>query len=230
MGQYFSWPLSLKFQRVVAKLLVKHLDGNFLLSNTQHGFRSLLSTETALLTLSNKLYENINNKKMSSLTLCDLSKASDSVKHEILIYNKLGIHNFWFGNYLYKRSQSGRIKNCYSDKSGILQGVLQGSVLGPVLFSIYFNDLPQHVSGCLVIQYADDTQFLHTGSVDYIDDLVRGGEQTLAEDKKYSQINGFMLNSTKAQCTFVGSRGSLHRPRKIPVQGLMTAVLSQLTL
>ncbi len=120
-------------------------------------------------------------RKISLLTLCDLSKAFDSVNHDILMskLNKLRIDNFWFNNYLYKRSQSVRIKNCFSDKSEILYGVPQGSVLRPILFSIYVNDLSQHISGCLIIQYADDTQFLHTGSINSIDDLVRRGEETL---------------------------------------------------
>ncbi len=95
----------------------------------------------------------------------------------------------------------------FLDKSEILYSVPQGSVLGPILVSIYINDLSQHISRCLVIQYADDTQFLHTDSIDNIDDLVRIGEETLAEAKKYFQINGLMLNSAKAQCMFAGSRG-----------------------
>ncbi len=131
-------------ERVIAKQLVKYLDGNHLLSNTQHGFRSLLSTETALLTLSNKLYENKDNRKISLLTLCDLSKAFDSVNHDILIskLNKLGNDNFWFSNYLYKRSQSVRIKNYFSDRSEILYGVPQGSVLA--LFYFRFMSTTSH--------------------------------------------------------------------------------------
>ena len=56
-----------------------------------------------------------------------------------------------------------------SDKLEITYGVPQGSVLGPILFLIYVNDLAHFISDCLVVQYADDTQFIHTGSIDNID-------------------------------------------------------------
>ncbi len=58
--------------------------------------------------------------------------------------------------------------------------------------------------------YADDRQFLRTGSIDNIGDLVHRGEETLAKAKKNFQINGLMLNSAKTQCMFIGSRGSLY--------------------
>jgi hypothetical protein len=46
------------------------------------------STEGANLTLVEKLYENLNDKKISAVLLLDISKAFDSVNHEILL-NKL---------------------------------------------------------------------------------------------------------------------------------------------
>ena len=48
----------------------------------------------------------------------------------------------------------------------LMTKLTQGFVLGPNLFLIYVNDLSQHISDWLVIiQYADDTQFVHTGNV-----------------------------------------------------------------
>ncbi len=76
-----------------------------------------------------------------------------------------------------------------------------------LFYFLYMSTTSQHISGCLVIQYADDTQFLHTGSIGNIDDLVRRGEETLTEAKKYFQINGLMLNSGKTRCMCIGSRG-----------------------
>ncbi len=45
-------------------------------------------------------------------------------------------------------------------------GVPQGSLLGPILFSIYINDLSEEIKDCFLIQYAHDTQYLQTGTID----------------------------------------------------------------
>ncbi len=58
--------------------------GRVRVNNTQHGFRAALSTESALLTLSNKLYKNIENGNISLVTLCDLSKAFECQSSNII--------------------------------------------------------------------------------------------------------------------------------------------------
>ncbi len=131
--------------------------------------------------------------------MCDLSKTFDSVSHDILL-NKLTmlrIDTFWFRSYLHNGTQSVKIGKHVCKQFDVTYGVPQGSVLGPILFSIFVNDLSQHIPDCLVIQYADDTQFIHTGNISNIHDLVHGGEATLFEDKRYFHVNGLMLNTTK---------------------------------
>ena len=92
----------------------------------------------------------MNAKKVSTLTLCDLSKAFDSVSHEVLLDKcaKLNIDNFWFKSYMHKRSQSIRLNNILSEKIDLCFGVPQGSIFGPVLFSIYVNDLAEKTNLC----------------------------------------------------------------------------------
>ena len=109
-------------------------------------------------------------KKVSLVTLCDLSKAFDSVNHKILIEkcSMLKIDSFWLCNYLTNRTQSVRIGNGMSTKKDVTYGVPQGSVLGPILFNIYVNDFSHVINNCTVIQYADDTQFVLTGTKDNI--------------------------------------------------------------
>ncbi len=82
----------------------------------------------------------------------------------------------------------------------------QGSILGPILFNIYINDLADNIHDCLLIQYADDTQFLHTSDSKEAASLIHKTEVTLKCLKKYFLMNGLMLNSKKTQCIFIGGR------------------------
>ena len=70
----------------------------------------------------------------------DLSKAFDSIPHELTIAK---LHAYGFDenalvlihSYLKKRKQSVRINNVYSSFQHIVSGVPQGSVLGPIIFN-----------------------------------------------------------------------------------------------
>lgn len=105
-GNYRPKPLlstpSKVLEKVIAEQLSEHLNCLLILSNAQHGFRSAISTNTALLTLTNNLYNNMDKKKLSLslVSLCDLSKAPDSVNHEISIEKcaALNTDSFWFQN------------------------------------------------------------------------------------------------------------------------------------
>ncbi len=112
-------------------------------------------------------------KKKISLTLCDLSKAFDSVNHQVLLRKCLNIKvdSFWLHIYLQNKTQSVRIKTVTSSKKEVGYGVPQGSILGPILFNIFVYDLSTYVNNGWLIQYADDTQFLHEGSIDELEEL-----------------------------------------------------------
>ncbi len=62
-----------------------------------------------------------------------------------------------------------------------------------------------------VVQYADDIQFIHSGTTDELPDLVTRAESTLSLTKTYFNRNGLMINPNKTQCLFVGTRRFIRR-------------------
>ena len=87
----------------------------------------------------------IESKLYSCGIFLDLSKAFDTVDHNILLaklehYGIRGLPNEWFCSYLTNRQQFISLNNFDSDPLQITCGVPQGSVLGPVLFLVYIND------------------------------------------------------------------------------------------
>ena len=205
--------LSKILEKIIAIQLLDYLESNKMLTNAQHGFRQNLSTETALLTVTNSLYENIEKKKISLLILLDLSKAFDSVSHPILLnkMSMLKIDSFWFENYLKNRFQSVRLGSIFSSPIEIRFGVPQGSILGPLLFIILINDILEHIHNCLLVGYADDTQLLLEGDPDNIDDLISRGKRVFMEAKKYFNTNGLLLNENKTQFILFGTRQNLSK-------------------
>ena len=203
--------LSKVLEKIVANQLYSYMEENNRFSNSQHGFRKKLSTETALNIIMEEVFKNLDSNEISLLTLCDLSKAFDSVSHELLIekLDTLHIDEFWFKNYLSERTQSVKIEGHISDKKGISYGVPQGSILGPLLFNIYVNDLQSKLDSCPLVQYADDSQFLISGKTSEIIDIVDACENKSNVLMDYFANNGLKLNADKTNFLFIGSRQNI---------------------
>ena len=99
----------------------------------------------------------------------DLSKAFDTVDHQILLkkleyYRINGNYLRWFENYLEDRQQFISFEHNSTKKATVTCGVPQGSILGPLLFLLYVNDL-RHASKILnPIMFADDTNLFFSHS------------------------------------------------------------------
>ena len=145
--------ISKLLEKIISNQLIEYLENNNLLSHTQHSFRPHISTETALMKLSENIYKNIDEKKISLLILLDLSKAFDSVSNNILLKKcmDLNIDPGWFKSYLEDRYQSVRLGDTISSCKPIQFGVPQGSILGPIFFIIYINNMVDALQDCLLI-------------------------------------------------------------------------------
>ena len=92
----------------------------------------------------------------------DLSKAFDTLDHNILLH-KLKYYGLrLFERYLNERQQYVDFDGTPSNYNRILTGVQQGSILGTLLFIIYINDIAHSSKHFNFICYADDTTLCST--------------------------------------------------------------------
>ena len=108
------------------------------------------------------IIKNTEAKESTLSVFLDLSKAFDTINHDILLkklefYGIRGIALNWFRSYLSDRQQYVCYDRVKSQPKFINFGIPQGSVLGPLLFIIYTNDLPDCINRATTILFADDT-------------------------------------------------------------------------
>ena len=90
----------------------------------------------------------------------DLSKAFDSLNHELLLA-KLKAYGLdsnsvtFMKSYLTNRLQRCKINNSFSEWGKVLN--TQGSILGLLLFNIFLNDIFLSLQKCDLANYADDS-------------------------------------------------------------------------
>ena len=148
--------------KVLERLFLPHLTASLPLADSQHGFRPLRSTTTALLPLVQTIAVGFNQRKpptRTSIMAIDLSKAFDTVPHPQLISQLASspLHpNLvrWLSCYLKGRTAKCSFRHSLSSSRHVPAGVPQGSVISPSLFNFFVSDYPS--SAPLITSYADD--------------------------------------------------------------------------
>ena len=138
----------------------------------------------------------------------DLSKAFDTVNHDILLgklehYGIRGNSLNLFKSYLTDRKQFTVIENNRSKAGKIDCGVPQGSVLGPLFFLLFINDLPNCCPSGKIRIFADGTNvFFHSEN---IADLISTAKSIMLQLNSWFNSNKLTLNTNKSSFTIFKS-------------------------
>lgn len=195
--------LSKILEKILNIRLVKYLEKNNIIAKNQYGFRRTLSTENAVLELTERVVKQLDSGAKVIGIFLDLAKAFDTVSISLLVdkMERLGIRGIvldMFRCYLTNRTQVVKIGNVSSNKATPTFGVPQGSVLGPTLFLIYINTLClSEITNCSLITYADDTVLIAHGM--NWDQARQTAENALAKVMTWLRRNLLTLNIDKTK-------------------------------
>ena len=193
-------PIKKIFEKLLHSRLYSFIEQHNMLSTNQSGFRSGLSTSLPVY----DIHENFLQNKEKGLTawsvFCDLSKAFDTLDHEILLWKLehfYGIRGFphkLLTSYLQDRQQYTVVGGYRSTTRGVTLGVPQGSSLRPLLFALYVNDLLQE-SNLTPTLFVDDT--LLTISCANSVNLQYGVNSELQKVDEWMRCNKLSINYSK---------------------------------
>lgn len=211
------------------------LDQNEKTAKLQNGNRKLHSTETALLYFTDEILKNMDDKKVSVIVLLDMSKAFDSICHDLMLSKLccIGVSNAacnWFGSYLSQRNQVVNIANCISDPLPLSVGVPQGSILGPVLFTLYVNDLLSVPKHCQAMGYVDDTKIFLGLPPSQISDAVIALNKDLSDIATWCCMNSLLINPDKTKLLVIGVPQLMRTLPSIPLVKLLGKEIEPVTV
>ena len=198
-------------EKVVHKNVYTFLEKNKVLYASQYGFRKNRSTVNAITELVCHITNAFENKQNTLSVFLDLSKAFDTIDHDILLhklecYGVRGLALNWFQSYLTDRKQYVLYNTVQSHTLGITCGVPQGSALGPLLFLIYVNDIANCLTHSKLIYFADDTTVFLSSKC--INDLYKNMNSDLDDLTNWFKANRLAINVNKCHCMLFQPNGN----------------------
>ena len=206
------------FLKLFEYCLLERIEPFVKLNSRQHGFRSNYSTSSACLVLKETVHNYIKSNSDVYACFIDVSKAFDSVNHDILMKRLLecgiprifvNLIEYWYDN----QWVNVKFLSCISNDWKIGNGVRQGGVLSGLFFGIYVDALIEKISamrvGCKlgivssnIIAYADDLVLL-APSAKALQMLINGAlDEALSLDLEFNnkKTKSMVFRSSNSCC------------------------------
>ena len=199
--------LSRLIESIVCFQLTGFSDACDLFATHQYGFRARHNVTHPLLHFSEKIFQALNEGKISLAIFIDLKKAFDTVDYDILLakLEHYGVRNtelLWFNNYLRNRQQYIHLSslagqsNITSSKLQCKCGIPQGSCLGPLLFLFFINDLTK-ATDFFTLLFADDCTFQISRSNSL--SVINRANEELMKARQWFCANKLTINANKTK-------------------------------
>ena len=197
--------ISKLLEKIIYTCVYSFLEEHNILYDSQYGFHSKRSCNQAITELTGRLLQAKEHSLHSAAIFLDLSKAFDTLNHEVLLaklhrYGIRGVANDWFRHYLTDWTLRAKVpvssnhvsySNCYD----ITYGTTQGSCLGPLLFILFCNDVQYLPLYGHLILFADNTTLLSSQrSIKFLKYTLQHDMELLIQWFKANQLS---LNMSK---------------------------------
>ena len=212
-------------EKAAAFQIIEYLHKKSLQDPKQSAYRKNHSTTTALLKITDDIYNALDDGELTLLVLLDYSKAFDTINHRIL-FAKLKALGFtfeavsWVVGYLTDRKQKVKANSDESGWESIQYGVPQGSVLGPLLFTLVVHDISTCIKYGNYHMYADDTKIYYHFKLNKINETLSNAKKDLDSISKYSERNCLNINAGKSKYIIIGSKINLQELKKLKMEDL----------
>ena len=209
-------------EKATSYQMIQYLRENQLEDIYQSAYKENHGTTTALLNLTEDIYNALDDNELTILVMIDYSKAFDTINHRILCakMETLNFHSStinFIASYLKDRQQKVRTRKDESEWETLRNGVPQGSVLGPLLYSIMVHDIGKCFKEGKYSVYADDTAEHISTKMDEINNAVDKVNQDLTALSKYSSDNCLKINHEKSNYIIIGSQKQVSKLKTMEI-------------
>lgn len=183
------------------------------IDDKQYGFRRDSGTDLAIIELFHTISMALDNNKIIGVVFFDISKAFDTINHEVLLdklemYGVRGIVQQLIRSYFEGRSQAVKFNGTLSSYQIVTRGIGQGTSLGPFYFVTKLDDFKNLPLKGKSSRFADDVCSYTTGTLSEINDILDSMKHDVELVEDYHRINGMTLNRKKTKLMIIAKKNT----------------------